>query len=47
MCVSFTISLTLGEAVTATEFELLQTKKSMNGVYKKTNIDCFFISGMV
>ena len=48
----FSISLTL-EAVTAVEFEtryrfydLVRTKKSMNGVYK-TNIDCSFIRGMV
>ena len=53
----FTFSLTLEEAVTAAEFGTrysllsrfygsVQTKKSMNGVYK-TNIDCFFIRGMV
>ena len=44
MCVIFTISLTLGEAVTAAEF--VRTTKSLNGVYK-TNSGCSFIRRMV
>ena len=45
----FTISQTLGEAVTAAEFGILRVGtdyKTMNGV-NKTNIDCSFTRGMV